>query len=85
MCLLPLVVGFRNYYHGIALARLTTGSMASGAVLRVVAIYACAAGAQALGVLDHVWAAAILVLGFAVEAVVMRSSLPLSAAPRVDA
>jgi hypothetical protein len=85
MCLLPLVVGFRNYYHGVALARLTTGSMASAAVLRVVAIYAAAAAAQATGILDHVWASAILVFGFAVEAMVMRASLTARPAPRAGA
>lgn len=77
MCLLPLMVGFRNYFHGVALARLTTGSMASAAVWRVVAISLAAAAAQALGALDHVWASSILVLGFAVEALVMRGSATL--------
>jgi hypothetical protein len=75
MCLVPLVVGFRNYFHGIALARLTTSSMAYAAVLRVGAIYVAAFGAQAAGLLDHEWASAILVLGFAVEALVVRLSL----------
>jgi hypothetical protein len=82
MCFLPLVVGYRNYFHGIALARLTTGSMASAAVLRVVAIYAAAATAGALGLLDHAWASSILVLGFGVEALVMKASLATSAALR---
>ena len=42
MCALPVVVGFRNYFHGIALAGLKTEGMAFGAVLRVLAIYLAA-------------------------------------------
>jgi hypothetical protein len=71
MCWLPLVVGLRNYFHGIALAELETRAMAYGALLRVLAIALVGWTSLERGGLGHVGAAAILVLGFAVEATVV--------------
>lgn len=84
LCALPIVVGARNYFHGIALARLATNGMAVGALFRVFAISVCAGTAAYFGGLDHRVAASILVLGFAAEAVVVvtfleRSDRPLAA------
>lgn len=71
MCWLPLVVGLRNYFHGIALAELATRAMAYGAILRVGAITLVAWMLSGGSGLDHVGAALVLVLGFAVEACVV--------------
>lgn len=68
MCWLPLVVGFRNYFHGIALARLATRTMASAAVLRVLAITLVGWAVSSGEGLGHVGAALVLVLGYTVEA-----------------
>ena len=75
LCGLPVVVGFRNYFHGIALARLSTEGMALGAVLRAVVILLLAEVVSRSGLLDHRAAAAILVVGFAAEAVVVLLAL----------
>jgi len=68
LCLIPLVVSARNYFHGLSLARKRTGSMAVGGILRVLFIGLASWGLLAAGRLDHVFGAAILVAGFAVEA-----------------
>ena len=68
LCLIPLVVGLRNYFHGLALAGRRTGGMAVGAVCRTGAIYVAAWALYRSGRLGHVAAAAVLVLGFGVEA-----------------
>lgn len=78
MCALPIVVGARNYFHGIALARLATSGMAVGALFRVFAISVCAGTVAYFGGLDHQVAAFILVLGFAAEAVVVVAFLERS-------
>ena len=53
--------------------RRTTG-MAIGGVMRVLAMAAVAQAAHLAGVLDHIVAGAILLLGFAVEAAVVMAS-----------
>jgi len=61
------VVTLRNYFHGIAMVKRETGPMGAGAVARNVASYVAAAVLLPLGRLNHVSAAAILLLGFVAE------------------
>ncbi|MBN1675557.1 MAG: hypothetical protein JXR37_31235 [Kiritimatiellae bacterium] len=67
LCLVPLVVAVRNYYHGLALVSRRTVSMGVGSLCRNGLIYLAAWAAYAQGALDHLWAAMILVFGFTAE------------------
>jgi hypothetical protein len=67
LCLLPAVVTLRNYFHGIAMVKRETGPMGAGAVARNVASYVAAAVLLPLGWLNHVSGAAILLVGFMAE------------------
>ena len=71
MCLMPLVIIARNYFHGTLMVRRRTGSMAVGGALRVLAIAALAQIAYVSGWLDHIAAAFILLLGFVTETLVV--------------
>ena len=75
LCLMPTLIIVRNYSHGLLMVRRRTTGMAVGGALRVVAIAAAAQAGHLLGFLDHVAAAAILLLGFAVEAAVVRAGV----------
>jgi len=75
MCLAPLMICIRNYFHGIAMTGRSTLGMAVGGVCRVLALGAGAAGLYHLGWLNHVTAAAMLVAGFAVEALMVIATL----------
>ena len=68
LVLAPLVVTWRNYYHGLTMAHRRTGGMALGGLGRNVAVLACAPVLVALGAYNHVAAAAMLVVAFAAEA-----------------
>ena len=67
MCLLPGIILWRNYYHGILMVERRTNSMALGGLLRVCAIALAAFVLARLGWLDHITAAFVLLLGFCVE------------------
>ena len=71
MCLMPVVIIARNYFHGTLMVKRRTGGMAIGGVMRVLAIAVLAQAAFAAGWLDHVVAAFILLLGFVAETVVV--------------
>jgi hypothetical protein len=71
LCLAPLVVTWRNYNHGMTMVRRRTWSMAAGGIGRNVSIAAAAFVLWRCGLYNHVAAAAMLVLGFAGEAVVV--------------
>ena len=68
LCLMPLAIVIRNYYHGHLMVERRTNGMAVGGALRVVAMAALAQAAYVSGALDHVVAAFILLLGFFTEA-----------------
>lgn len=74
LCLMPTVIIVRNYWHGQLMVRRRTTGMAIGGVMRVLAMAAVAQAAHLAGVLDHIAAGAILLLGFAVEAAVVMAS-----------
>lgn len=64
----PVVIAFRNYYHGLAMVRRRTVAMAAGGVARNLVIVLCGPVLLALGWYNHVAAAAMLVTGFVAEA-----------------
>ena len=67
MCVLPSVIVVRNYFHGILMVQRRTIGMAAGSVARVAGIYLVAQLLFNNGWLDHRAAAAVLLLGFAIE------------------
>jgi progressive ankylosis protein len=82
MCLLPIVVNVRNYFHGLALIRRTTGRMGAGAVMRNVATYALAAGFFYAGCLDHITATLTLIAGFVAETLMVAAAPQMGRAAR---
>jgi hypothetical protein len=84
LCLMPAVIIFRNYYHGWLMVERRTVGMAAGALLRVAGIYLAAQALLSLGWLNHVTAAAVLILGFAIEAAVVVVAA-VKGAPRASA
>jgi hypothetical protein len=77
LCLVPLVITLRNYFHGLHLIHRRTRGMAAGGVLRVVAIYIASFGLYHAGILNHSFGALVLVAGFAVEALTVVASTKL--------
>ncbi len=75
MCLGPLVIAFRNLHHGDMMIRRRTRGMAAGAALRVLAILGGSWALFHLGLLNHLGAAFLMVLGFFVEALVSRHAV----------
>lgn len=71
MCVLPVLVAFRNYFHGLAMIDRRTGPMGAGAVVRNLATYGASALLLAAGALNHATAAAIMTLGFLGETLVV--------------
>ncbi len=68
LLLVPIVIGWRNYHHGLAMVRKRTAAMAAGAMSRNLSILPLGAALLALGWYNHIAAAAMLVVGFASEA-----------------
>lgn len=71
LCLMPGVIIFRNYFHGLLMVERRTVGMAAGAILRVVGIYVACQLLFSLGWLNHVTASLVLILGFVIEAAVV--------------
>ncbi len=82
MCLMPTVIIYRNYFHSRLMHLRRTAGMAYGAMLRVLGIFVVAALTFQLGALNHLSAAAILILGFVIEALVARSAHQRMSAPK---
>ena len=83
VCVTPLVIAVRNYFHGYLLTRRRTGGMAAGGIARVAAIYSLSWLLYHAGVLNHTFAAGILQVGFAAEAVLSAAFMYLGpASPR---
>lgn len=68
LVLAPVIVTWRNYYHGLAMVHRRTAGMAVGGLARVGSVWVCARLLTALGLYNHVAAAAMLVVAFAAEA-----------------
>lgn len=71
LCLMPLCILVRNYYHGYLMVIRRTAGMAWASILRVAAIYLYAHWLFTVDMLSHTTAAFGLILGFLVEAVVV--------------
>ncbi|TVR47630.1 MAG: hypothetical protein EA425_15445 [Puniceicoccaceae bacterium] len=78
LCLVPLAMGFRNYYHGLSMIRKTTRRMGVGSLGRIGAIGLGSWLLEGAGLLDHRAAAALLALGFLMEALVMVGAFRLT-------
>jgi len=74
LCLVPLIVSVRNYFHGIRLIGRRTRAMAAAAIARNLTICLLAWPMQSEGWLGHWAAGGILVAGFAAETAVMLLS-----------
>ena len=75
MCLMPAIIIYRNYYHGRLMTERRTGGMAWAAIIRVIGIYATAQVLYSLGLLNHISATFVLILGFVIEAYFARRSV----------
>lgn len=69
LALTPIVIAWRNWYHGLAMAHRRTGAMLLGSLGRNGCIVLGAAALAAGGWFDHRSATALLVAAFACEAV----------------
>lgn len=67
-CLVPVVICWRNYYHGQAMVHQRTGGMLAGGVMRNASVAVAAACLTAGGLYNHITAAAMLPLAFGSEA-----------------
>lgn len=74
MCALPTLILFRNYYHGLLMVQRRTLGMATGGILRVAGIYLIAQALYAGQSLNHITAAATLLAGFLIEALVVLNA-----------
>jgi hypothetical protein len=68
MCLLPGLILWRNYYHGLLMVARKTNGMAVGGMSRVLGIYVMAQLLYLVDALDYLTGTIILLLGFLVEA-----------------
>jgi hypothetical protein len=71
MCLLPALILWRNYYHGLLMVARKTNGMALGGMTRVGGIYVFAYCLYLLDALDYRTSTIILLLGFVLEATVV--------------
>jgi hypothetical protein len=71
LCLMPTIIIIRNYFHGLLMVERRTSGMAVGSVLRVIGIYLGAMLCFNFGVLNHITAAFLLILGFVIETAVV--------------
>ena len=85
MCLLPLIIVIRNYFHGRLMVERRTAGMAVGSVLRVAGIYVGAWACVELQWLNHVSASVLLLLGFVIETAVVLQAAARGQAERVRA
>ncbi len=72
MCLMPIAIIYRNYFHSRLMTLRRTEGMAYGSMARVASIFLLAALLQAAGMLTHISAAGILVFSFVVEAFISQ-------------
>ena len=67
LCLIPLIIGYRNYYHGSFLLLKKTKFMGLGGVIRIIVTFISSWMFFDLGFLNHWTAATALLLGFVAE------------------
>jgi len=80
LCLIPVVVTLRNYYHGLALVRRRTRGMGAGGVTRNAAIYLAALALFRTQGLNAASAACVLVIGFIAETATVYAEAALTSA-----
>ncbi len=78
LCLVPLAMGLRNYFHGLSLVNRTTGRMGIGSLVRISSIVLACWLLQTLGWLDGRTGAFLLFLGFLAEAITVMLYTRLS-------
>ncbi|MDX2108988.1 MAG: hypothetical protein SFY80_01980 [Verrucomicrobiota bacterium] len=83
MCLIPAAMTLRNYYHGQLLNTRNTFRMGVGGIARIVCIYGAAVFFFKMGILDHITASLILVVGFVAEALAVWTKAPVPVASEV--
>ena len=71
LCVVPLIVAVRNYFHGLSLIARRTGCMAVAGICRNFAIYFLAGWGYLGGWLGPVEAVTILIVGFLTETLVV--------------
>ena len=74
MCLMPAVIIYRNYFHGRLMHLRRTAGMAYGSITRVAGIALLSLLCFEYGWLNHHSAAAILIIGFVIEASIAQYS-----------
>jgi hypothetical protein len=74
LCVIPVIVTLRNYFHSLSLIDRRTGSMAVAAVARNTSIWVACWLLYRCKMLTHVTAGAVLALGFATETIVVSLS-----------
>jgi hypothetical protein len=71
LCLIPVFLTLRNYFHGVAMIEHKTGRMGLSGVVRIAAIFAFTAGCYYADILNHMTGAGALVAGFMAEGISM--------------
>jgi hypothetical protein len=71
-CLVPLIITWRNYQHGVCMVTRHTGGMFAGSAMRNVAAFLCAAALTRFGLYGCLAAVCVLMVSFAVEAATAR-------------
>ncbi|MDB0050475.1 hypothetical protein N9F31_03350, partial [Pseudomonadales bacterium] len=74
MCLMPVIIIYRNFFHGRLMMSRKTGGMAYGSIIRVIGIYLAAQIFFSLDLLNPITATFILIFGFIIEAVIARQA-----------
>lgn len=85
MCLMPGIIIVRNYYHGRLMVERRTAGMAVGSLLRVTGIYLCSQLLFSFGLLNYLSAAAVLIVGFVIETLVVVQAAAKGQGERVNA
>lgn len=71
LCLIPMFLTLRNYFHGVALVEHKTGRMGLAGVMRISSIFCFTAVCYYFEVLNHMTGAGALVAGFMAEGTAM--------------
>lgn len=72
LCAVPLIVGLRNHFHGLAMANRRTTIMGAASILRNASVLGVGWGLIWLGKFEPWSGSILLLLGFLVEAIIVR-------------
>lgn len=67
LCLIPITIGYRNYFHGSFLLLKQTKIMGLGGVIRIIITFFSTWAFYRMGILNHLSAGTALMLGFIAE------------------